>query len=65
MLGSRSPNTVQCSRIWGLGVRLGADFEPVVEVVGHVVTAEGEHGHRVEAQIADLACCVPGLDQIS
>jgi len=44
VLGSRSPNTVQCSRIWGLGVRLGADFEPVVEVVGHVVAAEGEHG---------------------
>ena len=34
----------------------------MVEVVGHVVAAEGEHGHRVEAQFADLAaCCCGGL----
>ena len=48
-----------------LGVGLGADLEPVVEVVGHVVSAEGEHGHWAEGQFAFLACYVPGLDQIS
>src|SRR5215217_2277881 len=30
-----------------------ADLEPVPEVVGHVVAAEGQHRHRVEAQLAD------------
>ena len=34
----------------------------MVEVVGHVVAAEGEHGHWVEAQLADLATrCRGGL----
>ena len=32
-----------------------ADLQPVAEVVGHVVAAEGQHRHRVEAQLADLA----------
>ena len=32
-----------------------ADLQPVGEVVAHVVAAEGQHRHRVEAQLADLA----------
>ena len=43
-----------------LRVGLGADREPVVEVVGHVVAAEGQHGHRVEAQLANRADCCSG-----
>ena len=30
-------------------------LEPMLEVVGHVVAAEGEHGHWVEAELADCA----------
>ncbi len=32
-----------------------AELQPVREVVGHVVAAEGQHRERVEAQLADLA----------
>ena len=41
-------------------------LEPMLEVVGHVVAAEGEHGHWVEAEFAHLAaggcCCFGGHD---
>src|SRR3954452_19014096 len=36
-----------------VGVALGADVQPVLEVVGHVVAAEGQHGEGVEAQLAE------------
>ena len=42
----------------GQGVAVGsfrADAEPVREVVGHVVTAERQHGEGVAAQVADRA----------
>ena len=42
----RQLRRVRCSR---------ADLQPVGEVVGHVVAAERQHRHRVEAQLADLA----------
>ncbi len=31
------------------------DGQPVSEVVGHVVAAEGDHGHGIAAHHADLA----------
>ncbi len=34
--------------------------EPVAEVVGHVVAAERQHRHRVEAQLADVPGCRGG-----
>ena len=37
-----------------LGQRL-AHLQPVGEVVAHVVAAEGQHGHGVAAELADLA----------
>ncbi len=35
--------------------KLPADVEPVIEVVGHVVAAERQHGHGVAANRADIA----------
>ena len=32
-----------------------AHVQPVLEVVAHVVAAEGQHGHRVAADFAELA----------
>ena len=37
-----------------LGALAPADLEPVGEVVGHVVAAERQHRHRVEAELADV-----------
>src|SRR5947208_6101288 len=34
---------------------LAPELEPVGEVVGHVVAAERQHRHRVEAELSDLA----------
>src|SRR5256885_1957948 len=39
----------------GRGGELLPHFQPVGEVVAHVVADEGKHGHRVAAQDADLA----------
>lgn len=36
-------------------VGFGSKCEPMLEVVGHVVAAEGEHGHGVEAEFAYCA----------
>ena len=33
-----------------------ADFEPVPEVVAHVIAAEGKHGHRIAPKNSYLAC---------
>ena len=38
-----------------------AHVEPVAEVVAHVVTAEGKHGHRIAAQGPDLSFGRGGL----
>ena len=35
-----------------LGARMLADFKPMLEVVAHVVTAERQHGERIEAELA-------------
>src|SRR5260221_12725777 len=32
-----------------------AHFEPMAEIVGHVVAAEGQHGHRIAANDADVS----------
>src|SRR5665213_1928374 len=37
-----------------LGAFTPADGQPVVEVVAHVISAERQHRHRIEAQLADL-----------
>src|SRR6202034_672920 len=47
---------VNVEDLWQLGrVGLLADLQPVGEIVSHVVTAEGQHRERVEAQLADRA----------
>ena len=35
------------------GSGLLTDLEPVTKVLAHVVTAEGEHGEGVEAEVAN------------
>src|SRR5258707_6041760 len=32
-----------------------AHYEPMAEIVGHVVAAEGQHGHRIAANDADVS----------
>ena len=36
-------------------VQARADLEPVLEIIAHVVAAEGQHGHRVAAHLPDRA----------
>ena len=37
--------------------QIALHLEPMPEVVAHVVSAEGKHGHRIAADIPDCACC--------
>ena len=55
-LPSSSLRNQLTKKIRGIWSRVAlAHLEPVLEVVGHVVAAERQHRHRVEAQLADLA----------
>ena len=39
----------------GVSLRVALHLDPVPEIVAHVIAAEGQHGHRIAAHLADGA----------